>query len=281
MKKFLMITRSADQNSQLLGSIKSAIETKGGQCSIAISPENEDKETVKVPEGTDCILTVGGDGTLIGSAQMTFGSGIPLLGVNRGHLGYLCDLDESSVFDALDLLLEDHYGVEERMMLTGHIVDAEGQERAPLHALNDIVISASNGLNVIQLSAKVDGEYLYSYICDGMIFSTPTGSTAYNLSANGPIVDPKTRVILLTPVNPHTLNSRSIVLDPNAEISVEVIPRRQSVQESAEVAFDGGHKRGLLPGERLVVHRAQETTKMVTLSKISFLERMSRKLQEH
>lgn len=281
MKKFLIITRSSDRHSDLIDSIKNAIELKGGQCNVAISPENEDEESVVVPEGTQCILTVGGDGTLIGSAQMTFGSGIPLLGVNRGHLGYLCDLNDDTVFSALESLFQDQYSVEERMMLTGHIVDKDGEAEPWIQALNDIVISASPGLNVIQLSAYVDGEYLYSYVCDGMIFSTPTGSTAYNLSANGPIVDPKTSVILLTPVNPHTLNSRSIVLDRHAEITVEVIPRRHKTPESACVAFDGGHKRTLHPGERLVVRRADATTKMVSLSKLSFLERMSKKLQEN
>ena len=281
MRKFLIITRSLDRHIDLIESIKSAIETRGGLCEVAVSPDNEDEESVFVPEGTECILTVGGDGTLIGSAQMTFGSGIPLLGVNRGHLGYLCDLNEDTIFDALERLFEDQYSVEERMMLSGHIVDADGRKQPCVQALNDIVISAGQGLNAIQLSVYVDGEYLYSYVCDGMIFSTPTGSTAYNLSANGPIVDPKTSVILLTPINPHTLNSRSIVLDPNAEIEVEVIPRRHKTPESASIAFDGGHKRILHPGEKLVVCRANATTKMIALSQISFLERMSKKLQEN
>ena len=112
-----------------------------------------------------------------------------------------------------------------------------------------------------------------------MIFSTPTGSTAYNLSANGPIVDPKTNLILLTPINPHTLNSRSIVLDQEDEIAVEVGRRRSDVQETAEISFDGNHKQILQPGERLIVHKAQQKTQMIRLSEMNFLERIRSKMQ--
>lgn len=279
MKHFFIITRKEEKNIDMIRRVQDHILARGGVCDYAVSPRNEEEESVAVPDGTECILTVGGDGTLIGASQMTSGSGIPLLGMNRGHLGYLCDVDEDTAIEAVDQLLDDRFEVEERMMLSGFVIDADGKKSPVNRALNDIVLSAGYGLNVIDLTVYVNGKFLYSYLCDGVIFSTPTGSTAYNLSANGPIVNPKTSVILLTPINAHTLNSRSIVLDQWDEITVEIIKRRNTTKEEAEVLFDGGHKLLLPLGGRLSVQKAEETTKMIMLSDLNFLERISQKLQ--
>ena len=122
--------------------------------------------------------------------------------------------------------------------------------RKEIQALNDIVLCSSAGLQVMHVVVYVNGQYLYAYNCDGVIFATPTGSTAYNLSANGPIVNPMTNLILLTPINPHTLNARSIVLDPYDELVIEIESRREDGTEEAEISFDGNHKRLLHPGEK-------------------------------
>lgn len=251
----------------------------GGQCSYGVNPDDSLEEDLIVPPETECILTVGGDGTLIRAAQNIFGKNIPMIGINRGHLGYLCDLDEASVYEGIDMLMADDFSIEERMMLTGHLVDSEGNVGKDIQALNDIVLCSSAGLQVIHVTVYVNGQYLYAYNCDGVIFSTPTGSTAYNLSANGPIVNPKTNLILLTPINPHTLNSRSIVLDAYDELVLEIAARREDTVEEAEVSFDGNHKRLLHAGEKLVVHRAKETTKMIHLKDTSFYDRIRNKMQ--
>ncbi|MFQ7262906.1 MAG: NAD(+)/NADH kinase [Lachnospiraceae bacterium] len=281
MKHFFIISRNEDESRrELIRRLTQYIQQKGGVCSCAHNPEDGRPGEIAVPEGTQCILTVGGDGTLIRAAQNTFGSNIPLLGVNCGHLGYLCELDRDNVFDAVDDLFADRYQVEERMMLSGSIAGPEG--RSPeTQALNDVVLSCSAGIQIIQLTVYVNGEHLYSYNCDGMIFSTPTGSTAYNLSANGPIVNPKTNLILLTPINPHTLNSRSIVLDSSDEIVVEITSRRKDITETAEVRFDGSHKMMLRPGERLTVRKAKQKTRMIQFSNISFLERIRIRMREN
>lgn len=281
LKRFYIISRDQqEKNLAFINEILDYIKRKGGSGSYGMNPEDEDTNSrpLSIPKDTECILTVGGDGTLIRAAQNTFGSQIPLLGINRGHLGYLCDLDEDTVFSAIDRLFEDDYEMEERMMISGHVEHLKGMSNE-VSALNDIVICSTGGLQVINLTIYVNRQYLYSYNCDGMIFSTPTGSTAYNLSANGPIVDPKTNLILLTPINPHTLNSRSIVLDQEDEIAVEVGRRRSDVQETAEISFDGNHKQILQPGERLIVHKAQQKTQMIRLSEMNFLERIRSKMQ--
>ena len=279
MKRFFIITRKEEQNIDMIRQLTAWIEEGGGTVSYTVSPQDEDRGTIVVPEGTECILTVGGDGTLVGASQMTSGSGVPLIGMNRGHLGYLCEFDDDTARVAVDQLLKDEFQIEERMMLSGYVVDENGVACPANKALNDIVLTAGYGLNVLSLTVYVNGKNLYTYLCDGMIFSTPTGSTAYNLSANGPIVNPKTSVILLTPINAHTLNSRSIVLDQWDRIEVEIRKRRRTTKEEADVLFDGGHRRLLSVGGKVVVQRAEETTKIIMLSNMNFLERMSKKLQ--
>ncbi len=282
LKHFFIIARNEEtQKQELVQRLADYIKEKGGICSCTSNPEDDQAAEVTVPDDTECIFTIGGDGTLIRAAQNTFGSNVPLIGVNCGHLGYLCELDESNVFDAVDALFEDRYQVEKRMMLSGHIQGEGGKVTESVQALNDIVICSSNGLQVIHLTVYVNGQHLYSYNCDGMIFSTPTGSTAYNLSANGPIVDPKTNLILLTPINPHTLNSRSIVLDSSDEITVELTPGRNPDSEAGEVSFDGNHRQKIYPGQKLIVRKAREKTRMIQFRNLSFLERIRVKMREN
>ena len=280
MKHFFIVAREDKEPTiTLIQSIVDYIKLHGGSCSYGVNPDDSLEAELEVPGETECILTLGGDGTVIRAAQNIFGKNIPIIGINRGHLGYLCDLDEESVYEGIDALMAGDFSIEERMMVTGHLIDLEGKVGKDIQALNDIVVCSSAGLQVMQVTVYVNGQYLYAYNCDGIIFSTPTGSTAYNLSANGPIVNPQTNLILLTPINPHTLNARSIVLDPYDELVLEIGNRREDMTEEAEVSFDGNHKRLLRPGEKLVVHRAKETTKMIHLKDISFLDRIRRKLQ--
>ena len=277
MHVFQIIASNPKYNRILVAGIKSAIETKGGVVRIHFV-EDECFDTIRLAKDADCILTVGGDGTLIAVAQQTVDSGLPLLGINRGHLGYLCDLDEDSFQDAILPLIRNNVEIDERMMLEGYILHRDGTKSETVRALNDIVVASLNRLQVIHVSVYVRDTFLYSFNGDGMIFATPTGSTAYNMSANGPIVDPKTDVILMTPINPHTLNSRSIVIDRKDEVALEFTPRHSDSGEYVSVGFDGGRKMKLYGGERIVVHRSASRVKMLRLSKMSFLERIRSKM---
>ena len=282
MKNFVIIAKTEkEKEDQFLQDLCAYIKEKGAHCNIIVEPHKSSMLPVEVPPKTDCIFAIGGDGTVIRTAWRTFKTGTPIVGVNRGHLGYLCDLDEDTVYDAVDQLMAGEFEVENRMMLSGHLEKADGSTISPeIPALNDIVISAGSNLQVLGITIYVNGQKLYSFNGDGVIFSTPTGSTAYNLSANGPIVDPKTQLILITPINAHTLNSRSFVLDPGDEISVEINKRRKSIEETAEVFFDGNHQQVLHIGERVVVYRASDEAKMLKLSDMNFLERIRKKLQQ-
>jgi NAD+ kinase len=280
MKHFFIVARDEKaENLTLIHNIMDYIRHKGGTCDYGINPDDAAEAELLVPPTTDVILTIGGDGTLIRAAQNTFGRNIPLIGINRGHLGYLCNLDEGTVFEGIDSMMQGDVSIEERMMLTGYVMHPDGSITQEVQALNDIVVRTGALFQVMRVRVYVNGKYLYAYNCDGMIFSTPTGSTAYNLSAHGPIVDPKTNLILLTPINPHTLNARSIVLDPYDELALEICSRRDDVSQEAELSFDGNHKRLIQQGDKLMIRRAKETTRMIRLSDISFLDRIRLKLQ--
>ncbi|MFR8426581.1 MAG: NAD(+)/NADH kinase [Roseburia inulinivorans] len=237
MKHFLIITNAfKDKNLKLTNEIKGYIEKRVAVASALRVPEM--MQNTRAPEAdavapeTECVLVLGGDGTLIRAASKLVEQNMALIGVNLGTLGYLCELEESNVFAAVDELMEEHYTVEKRMMLCGYgIKQSEKTERKV--ALNDIVIHRTGALSVVNLIVFVNGEYLNTFRADGIIISTPTGSTGYNMSAGGPIVDPKASMIIITPINAHNLNSRSIVIGAEDEVMIEIGERRSQKDEDS------------------------------------------------
>lgn len=285
MKNFLIITNSyKDAGLKLTGQMKSYIEEKGGLCTCFISTGEEAghaaPDTGQIPADTECVIVLGGDGTLIRAASKLVHSSLPLIGVNLGTLGYLCELEESGVFPALDQLMADTYLIEERMMLSGYGIKS-GDEVAANTALNDIVIHRTGSLSVINLVVSVNGGYLNTFHADGVIISTPTGSTGYNMSAGGPIVDPKAMMILITPINAHNLNSRSIVVGADDEVKIEIGKRRSQKDETVEVSFDGNNAVKLQVGDQFIIHKANDTAKICKLSRKSFLEILRKKMQAY
>lgn len=283
MRHFLIITNTyKDEGGKLTESLCAYIRGKGGTCDSFFSAgENLSAAAPRIDEisaDTDCVIVLGGDGTLIRAASRLVDSRLPLIGVNLGTLGYLCELEENNVFAAIDQLMAEDYVIEERMMLTGHGI-AAGEEVAEGVALNDIVIHRTGALSVVSLIVYVNGEYLNTFRADGMILSTPTGSTGYNMSAGGPIVDPKAQMILITPINAHNLNSRSIVIGAEDEVVVEIGKRRSQKDETVEVSFDGDNAVKLTVGDRFMIKKAKDTARICKLSNKSFLEILSKKMQ--
>lgn len=285
MKRFLIIANKyKDLNLRLTNEIKSYIEEKGGFCTYYESTGEEAKnaapEPDAIPEGTECVLVLGGDGTLIRAASKLTACNLPLIGVNLGTLGYLCELEESSVFQAIDQLFADNYMIEDRMMLSGYGIK-QGAEVAAKVALNDVVIHRTGSLSVVSLIVSVNGAYLNTFHADGIIISTPTGSTGYNMSAGGPIVDPKANMILITPINAHSLNSQSIVIGAEDEVTIEIGKRRAQKDETVEVSFDGDNAVKLEVGDKFLIKRAGVKTRICKLSKESFLEILRKKMQSY
>ncbi len=268
MRKFYIITNLLkDKTLETTHRIQKYIEEHGKECVLA-TPERI------LPEGTDCILVLGGDGTLIRAARDMHAYDVPILGINIGTLGYLTEVELQNVEEALDRLFEGDTQVERRMMLVGTIND----EREEL-AFNDVVITRLGVLRVIHFKLYVNGELLNTYHADGIIVSTPTGSTAYNLSAGGPIVEPTASIIVVTPICSHALNTSSIVLSANDEIMIEIMPDREGHEQIVGLSFDGEHNLELNTGDRVVIQKSKSETKLLKLSDISFLERMRWKMK--
>lgn len=274
MKKICIITNVyRDIDFRLTNEMKKYIEDRGGVCSVVKAHQD-------VPDDAEGIFVLGGDGTLIRAAETASAKDIPLIGVNMGHLGYLCELEENTVYPAIDRIMQDDYMTEERMMLSGWTITAkEGKQFPKKWALNDIVICRKGNLQLVEVIVSVNGEYLNTFRSDGVIVATPTGSTAYSMSAGGPIIDPKAKMILITPINAHNLNAKSIVVGAEDEVSIELGSRQSQTDERVDVYFDGEQAVELSSGDSITIHTSRRKTKIIKLSKISFLEILRRKMQ--
>ena len=209
------------------------------------------------PHEADVLVSLGGDGTMLRSVELLDGHGVPLIGVNFGSLGYLTEVEPDGLANALDRFAlgaeEGEWHIDERMMLdvaiNGSLVG---------RALNEAVVEKNQSGHTVRLLARIDGDAFTHYEADGLIVSTPTGSTAYSLSARGPIVSPRHRAVLLTPVSPHMLFDRSLVLDPSETVEIEVTGHRR-----AEVAIDGQPKAQLGAGDVVTCVPADVTANFV------------------
>lgn len=273
MKKFYIITNQEKDKEQRLGKkIKHYVELKGGKCGIVTDGE-------EIIEEAECVFVLGGDGTLIRAARELSPKDIPCIGVNLGHLGYLCELEEENVYAAIDQIMKDEFVIEERMMLMGSSITKKRGKLPGRTALNDIVISRTGAMQLLELIVYINGEYLNTFRADGIIVATPTGSTGYSMSAGGPIVDPKASMILITPINSHNLNTKSIVLGEKDDIMIEMRGRQTGRQERAEINFDGEYSAEFVPGDSISICTAKSKVKILKLSQISFLEILRKKMQ--
>lgn len=230
-----------------------------------------------IPDGTDCIIVLGGDGTLLQAARDTLSCGIPLIGINLGNIGYLAEVEVIDMDNALNCLLKDECQSEERMMLFGS-VDMGGRVIED-HALNDVVITRSGNIQIMRYNVFVNGHLLNEFLADGIIVATPTGSTGYNLSAGGPIVEPGARILVLTPICSHMLHARSIILSPDDEISIEIASGRNIKEvQTVDASFDGNSVLGLHTGDCVTVRRSSRTARIIKLKQESFLDILGKKM---
>lgn len=277
MKNFYLITNEVkDPQGLFTGRIVAYIEKHGGR---AVCIKNERQAFLTCDNWkADCALVLGGDGTVLRAAGNMLDRDLPLLGINLGTLGYLTEVEIAGVEEALDRLLANEYMREERMMLSGRIIAGQGEKEQ--YALNDVVISRCGSLQILKVRIFVNGRFLNDYCADGVIVATPTGSTGYNLSAGGPIVEPAANLLLLTPICPHTLNTRSIVFSPEDEISVEIPVGKDGGEQTVEANFDGSHRSVMRTGDRLVIRRADKTTGILRLNTESFLKVLHKKMSD-
>lgn len=282
MKTFYIIANSEKEESiRLSYEIKEYLVSQGMHCCV----RSEAKEAARLHserfmEEIEGILVLGGDGTLLRAARELAGSRIPFLGINMGHLGYLAEIEKQNAQAAIKKLIADEYTIEERMMLSGSVY-VDGKQAEQDVALNDIVINRFAGLRVVNYNIYVNDQYLNSFTADGMIVSTPTGSTGYSLSAGGPIISPTASMLVLTPVCPHTLNSRSIVFSGEDRIRIQIGEGRRGGPDEACVTFDGDTCVPVKTGDYVEIQRSREVTRILKINQVSFLEVLRNKLSRN
>lgn len=271
MEHFCVITNSSkDPEYRKSKEIYEYLKSRGKSCVITTDYAEHFKGTqaytnvAEIPKETECAIVLGGDGTFIQAAVDIRGR-IPLLGVNLGTLGFLTETEQSGIAQTLERLIADDCRIEERMMLKG-VCHKEQTE----YALNDIVITKSGSCRLVQLELFVNGELIETYAADGLIISTPTGSTGYNLSAGGPVMAPKVQAIVITPICPHSLNKRSMVISGEDELTIRLSKGKEYRTDTAEVVFDGKSMADIVSGDRITIGRAKETTKVVKMTQHSF-----------
>ena len=224
----------------------------------------------------DVLVTLGGDGTLLRGARALDGANTPILGINLGRVGFLTTTSSQSLEWALDAMVRRAYATEPRLALVPMIVDKHGQTRSEPPVLNDVVVHKGGVARVVRLRVSVDGDDVGHYSADGIVVATPTGSTAYSLSAGGPVVVPSVDAIVVTAICPHTLAVRPLVLPSHAAVSVEPIP---PWTDEVLVSFDGQVGTTIQPGERLLVKSATRPVLLIRLGPEGFFARMRKKLQ--
>lgn len=228
-------------------------------------------------KGAECIIVLGGDGTLISASRNYASEDFVFFGVNLGTVGYLADIEIDDIEASLDKIINDEFSVEERMMLKGE-VKKKGRKDETHLSLNDVVINRSGKLCLIDYSIFVNDKFLTLYRADGIIVSTPTGSTGYSLSAGGPIVDPKSKLMIITPICPQSLTARAMVLSEDSSIRIEIDNNARMKRAEVELSFDGRANIDVRPLDDIIITKADTTTRIGRLKEESFVETMRQKL---
>jgi NAD+ kinase len=238
--------------------------------------QKHDRQASEWLPGTDIVLVLGGDGSLLSAARMCAESGIPLLGINFGRVGFLTELEPSEVDEKLPLYLNGDYWLDERAMLQAE-VEMEGDQRRFI-ALNDMVVVRGAVPRVIRVKVWLDSHFYNTTVADGIIVSTATGSTAYNLAAGGPILHPQVRSSVLTPIAPHLATDRSLILEPNAVTTLELQPG----SDGAILSADGQINLTLNAGAQVSIRASQYVTRFLRRRPPTYFYRiLSAKLQDN
>jgi len=275
MNKFcIIVNKDRDEHLELTGRVQEFLAAQGKQFAVRMeSLDTAEVEWKPIPADVDCIIVLGGDGTMIRAANRLLKYDIPIFGINAGNLGYLTGVEAGDAEKGLERICNGDFRVQKRMMLEGEINGNYADS-----ALNEVAITRSGVSRMINLAVYVNGALLDVVTGDGLLISTPTGSTGYNLSAGGAVVTPEAQLILITPICPHSLSSREIVVSGEDEISVEIRQNRRGPEVGAVATFDGRAAIDLNTEDKIVVKRSNYTTKMVQLDERTFFEVLRSKL---
>lgn len=282
MNNFLIITNTdKDVELTLTDKIIEYLRSKNANTTLCLDiydeKYDEPKEEGWFSDKIECAIVLGGDGTILRASRVLLNKDIPILGVNLGTVGFLAEVEPVDIEYTLDMILKNEYKTEDRMLIRGSIIH-NGEKVYTSFSLNEVVISRSGISRIIELNLYVNGELIDVYQADGVIVATPTGSTGYNLSAGGPVVSPNTKVILVTPILPHSLTAKSVVLAANDRVIVEVGKVRKTQKEEAVATFDGQMGIELEPGDIIEISKAIETTRLIKINNTSFYRVLRNKI---
>ncbi|CUH93267.1 NAD(+)/NADH kinase [Herbinix luporum] len=286
MDRFLIITNeNKDRDNLVTRQIAQLVEASGRKMAITgtLNLENN-KEKFRDLEA-ECAIVLGGDGTIIHCAThlLDMDIPIPILGINLGTVGFLAEIEKKHISEALNRLFEDDYEIENRIMLQGEFLPSKDKppddnKNFKGYVLNDIVISRKGFSGVIKVQIYVNDQLVDDYRGDGVIISTPTGSTAYNLAAGGPIIMPNADVMVVTPICPHSLSPRSVVVSAEDTIKVVVKKSKKAQHDEAVAVFDGQNVIDLETEDKILIKKAPYSTKLIRLNQTSIYEILRSKL---
>lgn len=287
MEKFCVINNSTkDKEYEFATYIKKYLEEKGKQCVITRDcrpiGQYNNKNTKRTEEkeisaDTEVAVVLGGDGTMIQAAHDLIARDIPILGVNLGTLGFLAEIEKQNIQNALDALINDMYDIESRMMIEG-IATCQGKQVFCGAALNDFVISKGGFCHLITIKVFVNDELAATYRADGVIVSTPTGSTGYNLSSGGPVMVPELQAVSITPICPHSLNNRSLLVRAEDSIRLEIGSSKEMQIDESVIVMDGQILNHMVTGDCITIKKSQKDTKIVKLTESNFFHIFRKKI---
>lgn len=232
-------------------------------------------EKEKLYHQCEAMVVIGGDGTILREAELASKNQLPIIGINLGRLGFLADIEKNDIDSALAKLIQEEFEIEKRMMLKATVINETGEKRE-FHALNDINITRGNFSRIVEFEIKVNDVLSDIYRADGVIVATPTGSTAYNLSAGGPIVVPNANTYVVTPICPHTIYSKSVMLCTEDKVSIRTLEETKNMA----LSIDGQLKLYLTPNDHVYIERSPYITQLIKISKREFFEILREKIVE-
>ena len=285
MDKFLIVTnQDKDKDLSVTKEIQRYILERGRECQLAeplvgTNPvETGYTDLTKLQEDIDCVIVLGGDGTFIQTVRDFAGLDIPMVGVNMGTVGFLTTIELDDLYSGLDALIDGDYTIQNRMLLRGAVY-RDGRRLQKSIAFNDVIVTRSGFSRIVELKIYVNDQLVDIYAADGVIISTPSGSTGYNLSAGGPVVFPGTEMMIVTPICPHSLSARSVVVPAQAKIKVEVGRRRKTQKEEALVTYDGDTVWELESSDVVEIVQASKKVPVVNIRQKSFCDILRTKMK--
>lgn len=283
LKNFLIIANEVkDPGLKWTKTVLAKLQSRGANAVLLMG--NDLDGLTNNLKGIHCVIVMGGDGTMLRVAQALKGSTVPVIGVNLGVVGFMTEVVVSEIDSMIDRLLSGDYMIEDRMMLSGKVIterktSENPDENSSVDALNDIVLARENSLRLIAVRIEVNDKYFDTIEADGIIISTPTGSTSYNLSAGGPVVQPDAKLMVMTPISPYSMSKRSVVFGADDRITLELVEKRKDSENIGLVSFDGANNFHMELGDKVEIGASENIFRLVKFDEASVYEILKKKIE--